>query len=152
MKVMAGKLNMMAGEIENPVDITSDGAGLADLGDTDSLISELMSTRAALNCDDSLSIEEQETTGEIGIEIIPPLDISVIMNVIEYLESLPQVKGVELLSRVEKPLIIIYLKKPMDIIKTLESVADIDEVTESKESGQTRQTVVIRTRVADSKF
>jgi hypothetical protein len=149
---MAGKLNMMAGEIENPVDITSDGAGLADLGDTDSLISELMSTRAALNCDDSLSIEEQETTGEIGIEIIPPLDISVIMNVIEYLESLPQVKGVELLSRVEKPLIIIYLKKPMDIIKTLESVADIDEVTESKESGQTRQTVVIRTRVADSKF
>ncbi len=86
---------------------------------------------------------------EIGIEIVPPFDINAVMRVIEHLGTLPQVLDVELISRVNEPLVIVYLKQPLDILEILETLPDIEEVSESCESEQARQIFAIRTRVAE---
>ena len=83
---------------------------------------------------------------EIGLELLPPLDINTTMQIIEELEKLPEVEKVELLSRVDKPLVIVCLKKPLDILKTLSQMQQIEEVSESNEPEQIRQTYLISTR------
>lgn len=91
----------------------------------------------------------EKCQGEIGIEIIPPLDINVVMQLIQHLEQLPQVDKVELLSRVDKPLIIICLKQHLDINPVLRDLAYVEKVTQSKEPEQVRPTFSIVLKTAN---
>jgi|GEM_PF-4948208 len=89
----------------------------------------------------------EKCRGEVGIEIIPPLDINIVMQMIQHLEQLPQVDKVELLSRVDKPLIIICLKQHLDINSILQDMVYIEKVTQLKEPDQERPTfsVILKT-------
>jgi len=48
----------------------------------------------------------------LEIEIMPPMDIEKIMDLISHLEKLPEVKTTDLLPETPNPLIRVFLSKP----------------------------------------
>jgi len=78
---------------------------------------------------------EQETTLSDGnldleLEILPPLDIMKIMEIVTYLDNLPEVENTELIPNTERPSITVSLREPIELtgmLSTLPEVANIEE-------------------------
>lgn len=78
---------------------------------------------------------EQETTLPDGnldleLEILPPLDIMKIMEIVTYLDNLPEVENTELIPNTERPSITVSLREPIELtgmLSTLPEVANIEE-------------------------
>jgi hypothetical protein len=78
---------------------------------------------------------EQETTPEVDnldleLEILPPLDIMKIMEIVTYLDNLPEVENTELIPNTERPSITVSLREPIELtgmLSTLPEVANIEE-------------------------
>jgi F0F1-type ATP synthase membrane subunit b/b' len=72
----------------------------------------------------------------LEVEILPPLDIEKIMDLISCLESLPEVKTTDLLPETPNPLIRIFLNEPsplVELLRTLPQIAHINELTDFAE-------------------
>jgi F0F1-type ATP synthase membrane subunit b/b' len=85
--------------------------------------------------------EPDEDEPEWELEILPPIDLTQILDIINHLDSLPQVVRTELIPQMDKPTIMVFLRQPIelvDILKTLPQVAKITEETTSAE-GKTRK-------------
>lgn len=87
---------------------------------------------------------------EVSLEILPPLNIDAVMRIIEKLKKLPEVENTHLLSRVDKPLLTVNLKQPLDLIKILNSCPDVKEVSEASGSGKKGQVLMVKTTAFDS--
>jgi cell division septum initiation protein DivIVA len=85
-----------------------------------------------------LQVEEQSESDkpQWEVEILPPFNISEIMEVVAYLDKLPEVANTEMIvPQISRPSILVFLRKPMnvvDVLKTIPAVAYVEEVTIDK--------------------
>jgi hypothetical protein len=81
-----------------------------------------------------LQIEEQPESGkpQWEVEILPPFEIAKIMEVVSFLDQLPEVANTEMIvPQIDVPLILVFLRKPLnfvDVLKTISAVAYVEEV------------------------
>jgi hypothetical protein len=81
-----------------------------------------------------LHIEEQPESGkpQWEVEILPPFDIAKIMEVVSFLDQLPEVANTEMIvPQIDMPSILVFLRKPLnivDVLKTISAVAYVEEV------------------------
>ena len=79
--------------------------------------------------------DDRDTTAgarelELELAILPPIDIMKIMEIVTYLDNLPEVENTELIPNTERPSIIVSLREPInliDMLRTLPEVAHIGE-------------------------
>jgi hypothetical protein len=82
-----------------------------------------------------LQVEEQPEEGkpQWEVEILPPFDISKIMEVVSFLDQLPEVANTEMIvPQIDMPSILVFLRKPMNVVDVLQkipAVANVEEVT-----------------------
>ena len=72
----------------------------------------------------------------LEIEIMPPIDIDKIMNLISYLERLPEVKTTDVLPDTPNPIIRVFLGKPLAlaaVLLLLPQIAQVNEVVDITE-------------------
>jgi hypothetical protein len=67
---------------------------------------------------------------ELELEIMPPLDIMKIMEIVSYLDNLPEIENTELIPNTERPSIIVSLRKPVDLIDLLSTIPEIARLEE----------------------
>jgi len=68
--------------------------------------------------------------GEVELEILPPIDLTKIMGIMRYLDTLPEIGDTELTPLTDKPIITVILREPMHLTKTLRTLPEVDEVKE----------------------
>ena len=82
-----------------------------------------------------LEIEEEPDLGkpQWEVEIMPPFDISRIMQVVSSLDGLPEVANTEMIvPQLDMPSILVFLRKPVnfvEVLKTIPAVASVEEIT-----------------------
>jgi hypothetical protein len=85
-----------------------------------------------------LEIEDQEELGkpQWEVEILPPFNIAKIMEVVSFLDQLPEVANTEMIvPQIDMPSILVFLRGPMnlvDVLQTIPAVAHVEEVTIDK--------------------
>jgi len=72
----------------------------------------------------------------LEVEVLPPLDIEKIMDLIARLESLPEVKTTDLLPETPNPLIRVFLNEPSPLADMLRTLPQVEKVTELTDEGQ----------------
>jgi cell division initiation protein len=70
----------------------------------------------------------------LEVEVMPPLDIEKIMELISRLESLPEVKTTDLLPETPNPLIRVFLNEPSPLAELLRTLPQVEKVTEMSDS------------------
>jgi hypothetical protein len=87
-----------------------------------------------------LQIEERAESDkpQWEMEILPPFDISKIMEVVSHLDQLPEVANTEMIvPQIDMPSILVFLREPLnliDVLQTIPAVAHVEEVTIDKAS------------------
>lgn len=82
-----------------------------------------------------LQIDEQPESGkpQWEVEITPPFEIATIMEVVSFLDQLPEVANTEMVvPQIDAPLILVFLRKPMnvvDVLQKLPAVSSVEAVT-----------------------
>jgi hypothetical protein len=82
-----------------------------------------------------LQIDEQPESGkpQWEVEITPPFEIATIMEVVSFLDQLPEVANTEMVvPQIDAPLILVFLRKPMnvvDVLQKLPAVSSVEEMT-----------------------
>ncbi len=70
------------------------------------------------------------------VEILPPFDITKIMEVVSYLDQLPEVANTEMIvPQIDMPSILVFLRKPMnfvDVLQTIPAIAYVEEIMSNK--------------------
>ncbi len=70
----------------------------------------------------------------LEVEVLPPLDIEKIMDLISRLEGLPEVKTTDLLPETPNPLIRVFLNEPSPLAEMLRTLPQVEKVTEMADS------------------
>ena len=72
------------------------------------------------------------------VEILPPFNIGKIMEVVSFLDRLPEVENTEMIvPQIDMPSILVFLRRPVnlvDVLQTIPVVAHVEEVTTDKAS------------------
>jgi len=82
-----------------------------------------------------LRMEEQPESGkpQWEVEISPPFEIATIMEVVSFLDQLPEVANTEMIvPQIDAPLILVFLRRPINVVDVLQkvpAVAYVEEVT-----------------------
>ena len=81
-----------------------------------------------------LQMEDQADLGEpqFEVEILSPVYMAKVMEVVAYLDQLPEVENTEIIPRMDTPSILVFLRKEMnlvDALRTIPAVAHVEEVT-----------------------
>jgi hypothetical protein len=84
----------------------------------------------------------------LEIEIMPPMEIEKIMDLISQLENLPEVKTTDLLPETPNPLIRVFLNKPAplaEMLRTFPQIALVKELSDTtdNQSGDKRQRIQV---------
>jgi len=70
------------------------------------------------------------------VEILPPFDIAKIMEVVSFLDQLPEVANTEMIvPQIDMPSLLVFLRESMnfiDVLQTIPAVAHVEEVTTDK--------------------
>jgi cell division septum initiation protein DivIVA len=74
--------------------------------------------------------ETNEGEPEWELEILPPIDLTQILDIINYLDGLPEVEKTELIPQTDKPLIMVFVREPIDLIDILRTLPQVAQVTE----------------------
>ncbi|MFW6105636.1 MAG: DivIVA domain-containing protein [Chloroflexota bacterium] len=84
---------------------------------------------------------ESEDKAKLGkpqweVEILPPFDVAKIMEVVSFLDQLPEVANTEMIvPQIDTPSILVFLRDSMnlvDVLQTIPAVAHVEEVTTDK--------------------
>lgn len=83
--------------------------------------------------------DERAELGEpqFEVEILPPVDMAKIMEVVAYLDELPEVENTEIIPRMDTPSILVFLREEINFIDVLSespAVAHVEEVTTDADS------------------
>ena len=73
-------------------------------------------------------IDEDEPEWEL--EVLPPIDLTQILDIINHLDDLPQVVRTELIPHMDKPTIMVFLRQPIELVEILETLPQVASVTE----------------------
>ena len=65
---------------------------------------------------------------EWEVEILPPVDLNKIMEVLAHLDSLAEVEKTEIIPETDRPSIILFLREPVNLIGTLETLPEVAQV------------------------
>jgi cell division septum initiation protein DivIVA len=76
--------------------------------------------------------EADEEQPEWELEILPPIDLTQILDIINYLDDLPEVRQTELIPHMEQPKITVFLNKPISMIDILRELPQVAHITEDK--------------------
>jgi hypothetical protein len=93
---------------------------------------------------------------EWDVEVVPPIDIMKIMNIVSYLDGLPEVSRTEIIPRNDRTSIIVYVSRPiemLDLIKGLPEVAHAEDMGLSGDNGKLKKISValsVKNEVAES--
>ncbi|HXZ29848.1 MAG TPA: hypothetical protein VEG43_01655, partial [Dehalococcoidia bacterium] len=80
-------------------------------------------------------MEEQPESGkpQWEVEVLPPFEIAKIMEVVSFLDQLPEVANTEMIvPQIDVPLILVFLRRPINVVDVLQkvpAVAHVEEVT-----------------------
>ena len=79
-----------------------------------------------------IQTEDRESTSEPDweLEILPPIDITKIMGVVTYLDSLPEVESTEIIPETDRPSIIVFLREPINLIDVMRTLPEVAQVKE----------------------
>jgi hypothetical protein len=80
-----------------------------------------------------LRIEEQPESGkpQWEVEILPPFEIARIMEVVSFLDQLPEVVNTEMIvPQIDAPLILVFLRRPINVVDVLQKVPAVASVEE----------------------
>jgi hypothetical protein len=80
---------------------------------------------------------DQETTPQgnnldLELEVLPPLDIMKIMEIVTYLDNLPEVENTELIPNTERPSIMVSLREPIELTSMLSALPEVANVEDDK--------------------
>jgi hypothetical protein len=80
---------------------------------------------------------DQETTPQgnnldLELEVLPPLDIMKIMEIVTYLDNLPEVENTELIPNTERPSIMVSLREPIELTSMLSALPEVANIEENK--------------------
>jgi hypothetical protein len=104
-----------------------------------------------------LQIEEEPELGkpQWEVEILPPFEIAKIMEVVSFLDQLPEVANTEMIvPQIDVPLILVFLRKPMNVVDVLQkipAVASVEPITIDKAATNGRPKKVRISLSADKK-
>lgn len=76
--------------------------------------------------------ETDENQPEWELEILPPIDLTQILDIINYLDNLPEVRQTELIPQMDRPTITVFLREPISMIDILRELPQIAHVSEEK--------------------
>jgi hypothetical protein len=82
-----------------------------------------------------LRMGEQPESGkpQWEVEILPPFEIAKIMEVVSFLDQLPEVANTEMIvPQIDAPLILVFLRRPINVVDVLQkvpAVAYVEDVT-----------------------
>ncbi|MFU8795951.1 MAG: hypothetical protein ACNA7X_01460 [Dehalococcoidia bacterium] len=80
----------------------------------------------------------ESTEPQFEVEILPPIQMTKIMEIVAYLDQLPEVQNTEIIPRMESPSIMVFLRDEIDLIdalKTIPAVAYVEEATIDADAG-----------------
>ena len=80
-----------------------------------------------------LSMEQQPQSGkpQWEVEILPPFEIGKIMEVVSFLDQLPEVANTEMIvPQIDAPLILVFLRRPINVVDVLQKVPAVAYVEE----------------------
>jgi F0F1-type ATP synthase membrane subunit b/b' len=79
-----------------------------------------------------IQLGDREGTSEPDweLEILPPIDITKIMGVVNQLDSLPGVESTEIIPETDSPSIQVFLREPMNLIDIMRTLSEVDQVKE----------------------
>ncbi len=93
---------------------------------------------------------DQTNIGEPGweLEVLPPLDVVKMMEVVTYLDQLPEIERTEIIPRADIPSIMVFVSKPInliDVLKTLPEVVQVkeDAAADTDTNGQLRKVQIV---------
>jgi len=69
---------------------------------------------------------------QFEVEILPPIHMTRIMEIVAHLDQLPEVANTEIIPRMDSPSILVFLRQEMNLVDALQSipaVAYVEEVT-----------------------
>lgn len=104
-----------------------------------------------------LQVEERPESDkpQWEVEILPPFDVSKIMEVMSFLDQLPEVANTEMIvPQIDMPSILVFLHKPVNVInvlQTIPSVAHVEEVIANTAASNGRPRKVRISLSADKK-
>ena len=81
-----------------------------------------------------LEIEDRTELGEpqFEVEILPPIHMRKMMEVVAHLDELPEVENTEIIPRVDMPAILVFLREQVnlvDVLRTSPAVAHVEEIS-----------------------
>ena len=80
-----------------------------------------------------LQMEGQPESGkpQWELEILPPFEIAEIMEVVSFLDQLPEVANTEMIvPQIDAPLILVFLRRPINVVDVLQKVPAVAHVEE----------------------
>lgn len=109
--------------------------------ESDTIVAEIAEESDTIVIEKSLDLSKLFESGdkpELGkpqweVEILPPFDIAKIMEVVSFLDQLPEVANTEMIvPQIDMPSILVFLREPMnfvDVLQTIPAIAHVEEVT-----------------------
>ncbi len=67
---------------------------------------------------------------QFEVEILPPIQMTKIMEIVAYLDQLPEVQNTEIIPRMESPSIMVFLRDEMNLVDALQGVPAVAYVEE----------------------
>jgi V/A-type H+-transporting ATPase subunit G/H len=80
--------------------------------------------------------ETGEAEPEWELEILPPIDLTQILDIINYLDGMAEVEQTELIPQMDKPTITVFLRQPIDLVDILKTLPQVASITEDTEGGE----------------
>lgn len=75
---------------------------------------------------DQISTSEPEWE----LEILPPMDIFKIMRIVTYLDGLPEVENTEIVPKMDRPSILVFMREPIPLVDVLRALPEVAQVKE----------------------
>jgi cell division septum initiation protein DivIVA len=80
--------------------------------------------------------ETDEAEPEWELEVLPPIDLTQILDIINYLDGLAEVEQTELIPQMDKPTITVFLRQPIDMVDILKKLPQVASVTEGTDGAE----------------
>ena len=80
--------------------------------------------------------ETDEAEPEWELEILPPIDLTQILDIINYLDGMAEVEQTELIPQMDKPTITVFLRQPIDMVDILQALPQVASVTEDTDGAE----------------
>lgn len=103
-----------------------------------------------------LSNNQAPTTYEekVELEFLPPVDVLQVVQIDKHLEALPEVRNTEIIPIIDRPVIEVFLCRPLqlvDMLRALPEVSQINEVSQPSEGTDEEVTAVNDVTQAEGK-